>query len=230
MTPVVLIASHNRVEITRKNIASLLRQSVKPQVVLVVTKENEANYYRKLFPQIDVSIYSNHPLGDKWQFGVNRSKRFNPDPLIITGSDDILGKKYVENACILVKSGYHFVGLKRWYVYSEDVLYQYDYKANLPLGGGRAYSSKLLKEINYKIFDIKRDVHLDDYGWNGVKESRLMHYIVSDTRTEGLHLVSIKGDWPMMNPFTKFNGHRNVRLISASRDKDELKYIIDYDG
>lgn len=230
MNPVVLIATHNRISITSKCIESLMMQSVQPKIVLVSTKESEYRYYCKHYPNIVNHQCSNTPLGAKWQEGVNIARHHLPDPLIICGSDDILGGNFVENACAIVKSGVEFIGLNRWHVYSNKVLYTYDYNASIPLGGGRCYSAKALQELNYKLFDVARDKHLDDHGWRMVNSSTMPRLIVRDVLQEGLNVVSIKGNWQMMNPFNKFEGNRNVTLVSTSRDVNDLKILIDYEA
>lgn len=223
MNPVVLIATHKRVEITKLNIVSLMMQSVQPKIVLGVTDQNEANLYKNEFPEIDTYIASNSPLGFKWQMGVHRARAYNPDPLIILGSDDILGIDFIENACHLLRS-YDFVGLKSWYVVHQSILYHYNYLSNIPLGGGRCYSGKLLNLIGYKLFDQSKERHLDDYGWRQTKGFK--SYISKDIRKDGLNLVSIKGNWEMMNPFSKFNSSPNVELVSKSRDMEEVNQLI----
>lgn len=230
MNPTVLIATHQRISITSKCIESLMMQSVQPKIVLVVSDRNEFEVFKKKFYEVDICLTSNYPLGAKWQHGVNHARRLNPNPLIICGSDDILGIDFVENACAIIKSGVDFIGLSRWHVYHNNILYTYDYNASIPLGGGRCYSAKALQELNYKLFDVTRDKHLDDYGWRMVNSSTMPRLIVRDVLQEGLNVVSIKGNWQMMNPFNKFEGNRNVTLVSTSRDVNDLKILIDYEA
>ncbi len=230
MNPIVLIATHQRIGITSKCIDSLMMQSIQPKIVLAVSDHSELKYYRKQYPEVIIAECSNHPLGQKWQHGVDVAKHHIPDPLIICGSDDILGIDFIENACTLIKSGIDFIGLSRWHVYSDEILYTYDYNASIPLGGGRCYSAKALQEINYKIFDTGIDKHLDDHGWKKINSSTMSRKIIRDVREEGLHIVSIKGDWPMMNPFNKFVGHRNVTLVATSRDEQDLKQLVNYES
>lgn len=226
--PVVLISTHQRTEITSNCIDSLMMQSVQPKIVLVVSCRTEARYYASKYPEIRIYGATNHPLGAKWQLGVDKAKDLKPDPLIICGSDDILGIDFIENACAIIKSGIDFIGLSRWHIYHESILYTYDYNASVPLGGGRCYSSKALRMINYKVFDIRRNSGLDDFGWKAVNSTTMPRKIIRDVKNEGLNIVSIKGDWAMLNPFTKFIGHKNVTLVNKSRDISDLNNLINY--
>lgn len=220
MKPVVLIATHNRVEITKRNVESLLKQSIKPKVLLILSELSEQSIYYSYFNSNDVwiKIAPNKPLGNKWQYGVDSVC----DPLIITGSDDILGHGFIENACRLIQQGNHFIGLRQWWQHHEGRAYLCKYMArnNWPLGGGRVYSAEMLKAISYKVFDTKADKHLDDYGWKRVQQSRLKHLVLDNPQKEGLSIHAIKGDWPMMNPFTL--NHKNISLLSSTTSKQAL--------
>ena len=222
MNPTVLIATHERLEITSKNIESLLKQSVKPQIVLVVTDLDEIKYYQNKFEGIQIINEFNNPLGDKWQTGVDFSRSINPDPLIILGSDDILGDGYIEKVCELIAKGNDFVGIRRWWQHHEGKAYHCDYlaKHSFPLGGGRCYSGKMLKRIDYKLFERQRNRHLDDYGWDNARNSGLKCLVIDNPEQYGLSIHAIKGDWPVMNPFTI--SHKNIRLLRSQKSIEVL--------
>lgn len=220
MNPVVVMASHCRLPITTINIKSLLNQSLRPEIVLVVSKASEMRYYKNVFPSVHVSISPNEPLGQKWQTGVSHAMQLKPNPLIISGDDDILGNDFVENACRLVKEKTHFVGLQRWWIHHRGTAYLCDYKAKQPLGGGRIYSGEMLDHLEYKLFDISLRKHLDDYAWTKVNSSRLKVICTRDVEKEGLLIHAIKGDWPVMNQFDL--QHKNIKLIR----KDESKKVL----
>src|SRR5688572_21147867 len=200
INPVVLICSHERVDITTQNIKSLLDQSVKPLIVLVVSRQIELLHYTKTFPEIIVTAKGNRPLC--------------PNPLIITGSDDILGRDYIRNSIKLMQQGYHFIGLRRWFVYDpkSKKAFLFDYKPEIPLGGGRVYSGWLLEKINYDLFDTKQEKHLDNKGWLSVKKQK--NIVVTDIDKYGLYIVAVKGKWQTMNPLQNHFGHPNTKLLS----------------
>lgn len=226
MKPVVLICSHERKEITTENIKSLLHQSVRPKIMLVVSDPAERTYYRSircechLCKDIDwnsdiiVGLHPNKPLGAKFQFGVRACKGFNPDLLIITGSDDILGRNFVKNACQQVFDGADFVGLKQWFIFHEEVLHLYEYKAMIPLGT-RVYSRTMLKQVNWNLFDVTRDRLLDDKGYFAARQSTLKMVMIADVMGAGLNVVSIKGAWPMLNPYEKMKHSPNCKLLKS---------------
>lgn len=205
MNPYVLIATHKRLEITRKNVECLLKCDV--GVILVVSDRAEFDLFKQLFPMISVIHHANYPLGLKWQSGVDVARHLKADPLIINGSDDILHPEYFSRVSGLMEEGYHFIGLKSWYVYDLKTVYKFDYLATIPLGGGRAYSRELLDKIGYKLFDVRKDRHLDDLGWSSVFRSRMQRILLNEPL-----ILSVKGDWKVMNPVNKMFGSRNAML------------------
>lgn len=216
MNHYVLIATHNRLSITRKNIECLLKCNV--GVILVVSDSGEFALFKQLFPDISIVHHANFPLGLKWQAGVEVARELKADPLIVNGSDDILCPEYFTKVTELLKEGNHFVGLKSWYVYHMNKMYRFNYLANLPLGGGRAYSKKMLEVINYSVFDISRDRHLDDLSYGNVLNSKLKFAVLNDPL-----IMSVKGDWVMMNPTQKFFSSQTVKLVDTHRPEDILK-------
>lgn len=222
--PVVLIASHHRQEITAQNIAALNTQTPRPEIVLIVSEEHEYIYFKDRLPNLHVYNYPNKPLGSKWQFGVNRCRDLGADPLIITGSDDVLGRDFIKNSLRLLDLGYLFIGLRRWFVYdpSKGKAYLFDYTPQQPLGGGRVYTSKLLEKCGWQIFEAKEKL-LDDRGWQVAKREK--NILVTDIDGKGLYIIAIKGAWETMNPLEKHFGHVNTKLLSEW-DAEHIKNLI----
>lgn len=212
MNPVVLIATHERFWITSKVIQTLGMQTIEPEIVVVSSDPGHAGNYTKLSPKVRSICHLNHPLGNKWQLGVNQARKLNADPLIICGSDDILQNNYVEKCCRIIDKEYDFIGLKSWYVYDLIKLYHFQYLARMPLGGGRAYSKAFLDSIDWRLFDTSKDRHLDDLGWNKVEYNKARKWIINDPL-----ILSIKGNWPVMNHAKDFFRSPNARLLGEKK-------------
>jgi hypothetical protein len=224
VNPWVLIATHKRLSITKKNIECLLKSDV--YVILVVTDPDEERLFRQLFP-LGVTIIqtANYPLGNKWQAGVEVARRCKADPLIINGSDDILSPKFFSRVSELLAEGYHFIGLKSWYVYDLKSVYLFDYMAPLPLGGGRAYSKELLEKMNYEVFDTRKEKHLDDLGWHKAFNSEMKQVILKEPL-----ILSVKGDWPVMNPLNRMFQSTNAYLRDSIFDPKPILESFNYAG
>lgn len=214
MKPTIVIATHQRVSITHKLIDSLWPQHPELNIVLVVSLIGEFNYFKQFnHDRLHVVMWSNRPLGGKWQQGINVAKSIKADPVIILGSDDTINPEFVTNAINLLNQGYHFIGLRRYQVLHDKTLYQFDYKPIMPLGGGRVYSAELLNAIKWQLFEQK-DKHLDDFGWKQVIKSKKHALLVTDIDRNGLYITAIKGQWVMLNPFNP--KHRNLKLVKKT--------------
>ena len=207
MNPYVLIATHQRLSVTKKNIESILPHA---GVILVVSDSDEYELFKQLFPTINVILYNNIPLGAKWQAGVNLAREIGADPLIINGSDDIISPDFYAKSSELLRDGYHFIGLTSWYVYDLKHVYQFDYLAPMPLGGGRSYSKELLEKIDYKVFQGNKDRHLDDLGYHNMFASGMKYTLLRSPL-----ILSIKGDWVVMNPVGKMFSSPNAKLVES---------------
>lgn len=213
MKPVIVIASHQRREITRANLKSLKGYDV----VLVLSDKTEVEWYRGI-THIHIVIAPNEPLGSKWDAGVQYAKKLEHSHIIITGSDDIMCKGYIE---AVTSFKYDFVGLRQWYVLHKGNLYHFNYLAanDLPLGGGRCYSKQLLEYCDYQIFDTGRYKLLDDLGFDVAVEYGNYHLIHDPM------ILAVKGDWETMNPFKKHMKSANV-AINGAWDGERAKEII----
>lgn len=224
VNPYVLIATHQRLSITKKNIEGILLCGA--NVILVVSDSGEMAAFRQFFPHIEIVLFPNQPLGAKWQAGVERARDIGADPLIVNGSDDILHPDFFRLVSISMGEGVHFVGLKSWYVYDLKKAYKFNYLANLPLGGGRAYSETMLRTINYSLFDISRTRHLDDLAYGNVLNSKLKIRILNTPL-----ILSVKGDWPVMNPTQKMFHSQNIQIVDTINNPklllEDFRYVWD---
>ena len=207
INPCVIIATHERLSITTTNIKLLLDQGVK--IVLVVSDTREKEYYENF--DIHVVLHANHPLGAKWQFGVDKARQFDPSHIVITGSDDLLSKYFFERYC----NEWDLVGFKSWYIWNKEKLHLLDYITKQPLGGGRVYSKFSLEYLDYKLFDITKNKWLDDYAWEKVSFAWRMQH--------NPEILAVKGNWPCMNPVDL--KHRNVKLIATYQGEEALKIM-----
>lgn len=223
--PVVLIATHVRTQITSRTIEQLQRQSVIPHIILVCSLYQEYEYYSEKFDGVTVMISPNQPLGAKWSFGAKYAKHFNADPLIILGSDDLLGRDFIKNMCAQMDRGFDFIGVNRWWLINErdGKAYLMEYaKKDFPLGGARAYSARLLKKLDYVVFDSKKNRHLDEFGYYAAKASGFPYTIIQSADEHGLNIISIKGDWQTMNSADAILNAKSCVVVKEFQDGEEI--------
>jgi hypothetical protein len=219
MTPVVLIATHQRLAITSANIRTLQAQSLRPVIVIVCTDPLEAEHYRD-YEGVHVVEVANEPLGAKWQAGVDFARQLNPPHLIITGSDDILCANFVERFTTHA-DGVKFTGLQKWYVWSPatNTLYLFDYLARQCLGGGRVYTEALLDAYDWQLFATGKGKLLDDQGWD-ITNPGTRRVI-----TEEGCILAVKGNWPVMNSLAVTLEHKNAKLVRQWKGGEALEIL-----
>lgn len=205
--PVVVIATHQRKEITTKNIKLLKEQTDVPKVIIVCSLQEELEYYKQF--QVTVILSENKPLGKKWQSGVNVANKLGANPLIILGSDDILSSGFIKMVLNKLKQGFEFVGCTAWF--SLDVkankIYSSRYinrNEDYPIGSGKVYTKSLLDRIGWKVFDQKADRKLDDQGQRLI--SGCKYYLYKEP-----HILAVKGGWNELNPIQSYLNAPNIK-------------------
>ncbi len=138
---VCLIAMWGRQELVQINIDCLKKQTKVPKIVLVISTDDDKEF--AIRNNVHWVYTDNQPLGKKWQIGLEECKKFNPNAILINGSDDILSLNYVKNCYQYIQNGYDVVGKNNWYIL--DLLkvkpYNLQYKnKNLLIGEGRMIS------------------------------------------------------------------------------------------
>jgi len=216
--PVVVIATHERREITTLNIQALKQQTDIPKIVIVCSLQTELEYYKQF--QVNVILEQNKPLGKKWHTGVNLANKLGANPLIILGSDDLLAKDYIHNALLKLKEGYEFIGSTAWYSYDvkRKRLYHSKYinrNQEYPIGSGKVYSKSILDKIRWKVFDQAADRKLDDQGHKLINGHGCKIYLFKEP-----FILAVKGGWNEMNPIEKYLNAPNIK--SSLIDKDIL--------
>jgi len=223
--PVVVIATHNRVEVTKKNIEHLQNQRCK--IVLVVSREDEEQYFKNLFPEIIVTLFSNNPLGAKWQHGVDEARKLNADPMIIVGSDDYLSSDYIDRCLNHILKGWELIGTTHWHTYNPnyDLLYKMRYtnqNISFPIGSGKCFSKSLLDRMRWKVFNGMLSRKLDDQGYNNALRVNARICLDND-----LTVLAVKGEWKAMNKLEDYLMSRNIKSVLIE-DTTILKEIYNY--
>ena len=163
------------------------------------------------FENVYYIITPNNPCGLKWHVATLFSRLFNPNAIIILGSDDVLSLNYLSIFYKYICNGYDLVGKRSWYIMndSDPNIYQVNYTdlVDMSLGAGRMYSKKILDKYDWHMFEFLRDRCLDDLGYHNVKKC---NGVILDDVSDAC-VLSVKGDWDQFNPFDK---------IYAAADKD----------
>jgi hypothetical protein len=186
-------------------------------------------------PNVFGTIVKNNPVGSKWQHSISAAYQLCDFELLgITGSDDILTSKLIytiverhrENK-VNDRKGSLLPGLyatMEWLIYARGAQQNHmpqvvkcNYKldsATIPLGAGRFYSREFIQKIGGVLFEIKRDILLDNFGFEALNK---LGMAVEYYRVQDGSVCSVKGDWIQMNEFDDI-------LTSKSVDSQEFSF------
>ncbi|WP_413166730.1 tetratricopeptide repeat protein [Capilliphycus salinus ALCB114379] len=125
---------------------------------------SEGNVSRKLCEDcgFDYIEYANKPLSAKWEHGINRCADYDPDGVIIVGSDDLISQNLIEFYDSQLKNNMVFCGLKDGYFFDvskENLILWTGYnvvadptRVGETIGMGRCLSRILLDKLGFSIW------------------------------------------------------------------------------
>lgn len=203
MNPIILMAMYGRKPVVEVNLR------ITEGCFLVVTSlQDDMDFLRRLnLPNVQILPAPNHPLGYKWQCGVEGARKLGADPLIILGSDDFLSHGFVKKACEWSKK-FDFIYFDKFYIHDliEKESFFIDYQMvkwnKPPIGSGRIYSKQFLDKHDWKLFDVNLGWKLDDFAWSNRRSD-----ILELMNPPDMHILAAKGRWEQKNPIEKFLGH-----------------------
>ncbi|MAL52528.1 MAG: hypothetical protein CMQ68_00265 [Gammaproteobacteria bacterium] len=199
-----------------------------------ICEESEFNYFE----------YENQPMSEKWNFGLQMTKKINPDAVIIVGSDDLIDKNLLKFYDKKLKQGYMMVGIKDFYIYDTErrkLAYWRGYgklndahRMNETIGLARCLSKTLLDKLDFNIWNdlnISRNLdgamttRLKEVGIYPVSEAN-MPYVDLDNQLYGAghlgyNLKEIEGF--AIDIKTKTNVTTFDRYLA--RDPDSIEYL-----
>lgn len=191
---------------------------------VVVTDQSDAD---DIVPRdlTHVIIHPNEPLGAKWQRAVDEARALSPDYLIVTGSDDVLTGDTAALATTM--QGHELLIFTAWTIFDGDKHWRAKYNAlrsphKPPIGGGRVYSRALLDRMRWQLFDTRKGIHMDDYGWQNALRCGAM-VIKGDTH-EGIDIISLKGPWQQLNSFQRLKAAKHITITPDTHVRDSSLY------
>ena len=113
-------------------------------------------------------FHPNNPLSEKWQYGLQASKKFDLDALLILGSDDFIDSNLLSGYCSLLSVGVNFAGLSKAYFFDintdpSKMIFWNGYGSSAKclgqpqrlgetIGMARIFSRQFLEDFNYSFW------------------------------------------------------------------------------
>jgi hypothetical protein len=159
----------------------------------------------------------NAPLGRKANIRLLACKEYDPDYVILTGSDNLFSDKYFLFVLLnMQKKKYDEIASLDIYYY--DLLTKYStysngYQGNIkgighhrgePIAPGRALSKEILEKLEWKLWLDSEDKYLDKWPRDAIKKHRKRHLHFS-CRENGLVMCDIKGEVNMTKSIIRVN-------------------------
>lgn len=139
--------------------------------LLAVGSEGETSRQLCESCEFDYLEYPNSPLSLKWEYGLNQCANYDPDAVIIVGSDDLISQNLIEFYDCKLREGLVCMGLKNAYFFDAPSKQLFLWKGYDRLnvrrfgettGMGRCLSRILLDKLNFSVWkNIKIDSALD---------------------------------------------------------------------
>ena len=163
---------------------SKLKKEIKSTVNLeLVAVGSEGNKSKEICEGAGFHYFEheNQPMSNKWQYGLKMTKKYDPDAVIIMGSDDIITKEIINFYVEKINSGHLLVGMKDFYIYEsylKKLAHWRGYgklndahRMDETIGLGRCLARPLLDKIEFDVWgglELRRN--LDGAMTNRLKE------------------------------------------------------------
>ena len=202
---VCVIPIHERENITTETVKMLEKQSYPfYKIILVGDTDSEENIAKQL--NCHFVKHANSPLSKKVQAGIDEARKFNPDAVVVSGSDDWLSYKWNETYIKYIDN-FDIIGNKNWLVLqilndSDIKLVSGNYNNNRrdPIGAGRTITRRILDKMNWQIYNFNKESSLDSYSFNAMLKMDAKVKLLDDPDAV---ICSIKSYWNCINPFNE---------------------------
>jgi hypothetical protein len=172
MKVVAAIPVKGRHPLLKYTIKRLLTKCGVSKVICVGDKEDRAACEEF---GADYVVFTNYPLGLKWNIGFQATKEHDPDAVLFVGSSDWVSDDwcstmfpYLETHYMAGKLGCHLLDIREgfyrcvyWPGYKDGMRRLDARRHNEPIGIGRMLSREFLQRIKYTPFDNNQDNSLD---------------------------------------------------------------------
>ncbi|MEA5563658.1 glycosyltransferase [Planktothrix agardhii] len=147
-------------------------------ILVAVGSEGQKSYQLCEECKFEYYEHPNNFVSDKWEYAIQLTKSYNPDGVIIMGSDDFVNEQLILRYIQFLNEGVLFAGLTDSYFFdiqSTELIYWKGYGGKIKdngmperlgesIGTCRLLSKKLLEILDYSLWkDVKIDKYLENH-------------------------------------------------------------------
>lgn len=224
MKIICIMAAYKRAGITLQTLELLKKQTYPLHKIIIVGSDRVDGVVAQK-AGLDCIFHKNQPLSDKWQAGVDYARQFNPDAIMICGSDSWLSINWCETARKHLND-FDMFGTKNFYtcylVPGKRVkIIGRAYRTRKdPAGSGRIISSEILDKIDWQMYPKAQRHSMDGLSFKklGAQKIRLKVFYDEDD----VALLSVKSTaWHTMTSFEHVDKHRMFVALPDIEDKKD---------
>lgn len=223
---VAVMPIYRRKEITIETLKCLKKQAYVTAVIAVGSSKQD-----ELTAKAAGAVFVHHnniPLSEKYKAGFAFAKRYDPDALLLCGSDDVLSPNWTEQLYPLIEKGWDIVGKSSWYyckaMPQEPVkiigMKYGPIRETEPIGAGRLFSGRILRKadfvfcppigVNRKCDWFSLNFLVQEYGAKPLAINNNPQFNKINKATK---ILSIKGPWECADSYDNV-----MRIATADVD------------
>jgi hypothetical protein len=220
--------AHRRAAITLETIRLLKRQTVKPHVIMVGDSRVEAAIANEA--GCEYIQYANRPLSSKWQVGVWRAGDYNPEAVLVMGSDHWFTPDWCETYLSHLKkhdvvgcSGWRVLRLEKRSIQIVHRSYRGPRSAE-PIGMGRMYSRAAMRQMGWTLYKERKNRRVDGVA---MRRAQSLGLKVAAIDPPGTMALTVKcSQWSMLHSWDDMHGNKN--LVEHPDVKSPGAWLRDY--
>jgi len=210
MKIVCVMPIYKRPAITIKTLELLKKQELPIHIITI----GSCDIDRKTAESVGVEYLQrpNRPLSDKWQYGIYYARQYDPEAIMICGSDAWLTTNWCKVAYKYINDGFDMVGKRDFYTCylapnKKVEIIGRTYKTRKdPVGSGRLISKSILNKLNWKLYPSSINASMDGKSFKRLESKNCRLKIITDR--DDLIVLSLKSsEWETITPYTKIANH-----------------------
>lgn len=237
----ILTCMWRRPEVFRMFAAGMNRLKSKFDII-TLSVGSEGAQSRQLCQEAGINYleFPNKPLGAKFNAGMSVMKSFNPDYVMIMGSDDVLSTATFQKIWDYCEKGCDKVGFTDLYffdLYEQSLVYWPGYghkgtkadssRKGEAIGLGRTLSYSILNKMNWHPWKDDINMGLDWCMTQKLKALRTKPIIFS-LKENGLFAVDLKSKENICHSILYVNQKVDNRIFYSHIPENEIRQIMNY--